>query len=90
MTKEPTATIYNCLEQSFWTKKKCFRCQKFFTTTDYQNKNYQLSFLEVLKVEQSERPQYCLEVVVQLAHQQCSLFKKYPNECQIQIVKNII
>jgi hypothetical protein len=84
MIKESTRSIYNCLTVSFWTARKCLSCQKFFTLTDLANQNYQLFFKEVIKIEQ-----YNLEVMVELTHQQCSLFKTNPN-AQIEIVKDII
>ena len=64
--KKSTQTIYDCLSLAFWLQRKCYTCQQFFTKADYEQKNYQLYFQEVLKVDQLN-----LEVVVQLSHQSC-------------------
>ena len=68
MTKESTRTIYSCLGENFWTSRKCQQCQTFFTSQDYQTKNYQLIFLAVPKINQLN-----LEAVVQLEHKSCCL-----------------
>ena len=73
-----TETIYNCLEKSFWTKRKCLHCQKFFTASDYLNQNYQLTFLKVLKAQENH-----LEVVVQLQHKQCFFTNSLNYQSQI-------
>jgi len=66
MIKNSPHAIYSCLSLAFLTQTKCHSCQVFFTKADYTQKNYQLTFLEVLKVNQLN-----LEVVVQLTHQSC-------------------
>jgi len=66
MNQEPTRTIYNCLGPSFWATRKCHSCQQFFTCQDYQTNNYQLTFLQVLEINQLN-----LAVVVQLTHLEC-------------------
>ena len=68
MKKITTETIYNHLNHSFWTNRKCSQCQHFFTLTDYQTQNYQLAFLAVFKAHHNH-----LEARVQLSHQQCLL-----------------
>jgi len=89
-------TIYDCLSSIFWTNRKCWKCQKQFTISDYQIKNYYLTFQEILEVWESKefpepRDNACFDgVIVRLFHQQCSLFKSSSNECQVEVVKDII
>ena len=91
----PTETIYNCLGSTFWTKRKCGNCQKQFTKENYQKHNYYLTFFEIGDVwTASEFPEprdnACFDgVIVHLFHLNCQLTKQYPNECQIEIVKDI-
>jgi len=89
--KEPTRSIYNCLEESFWTKRKCSSCQKFFTKQDFQKQNYQLFFKEIGEKKPANSLNYAIlaEVIVRLFHKYCPLIKHYPSECQIEIVKDI-
>ena len=74
MNKASTHSIYNCLEPAFWTKRKCLNCQKFFTSTDYQTKNYQLFFKEIGNIKSAPSLNYAVleGVMVELQHQQCS------------------
>jgi len=96
MIKEPTRTIYSCLTATFWTCRKCWRCQKQFTQTDYQANNYQLSFCEILNIAQSQefpepRDNACLEgVLVKLFHQHCSLTADFNYQPAIICQQSII
>jgi len=68
-----TQTIYSRLSSAFWTKRKCHRCQRFFTIIDYQTQNYQLSFQEIGQVKPPNSLSYAVlaGVIIQLSHQTC-------------------
>ena len=73
MIKEPTRTIYSCLTSSFWTKRQCHRCHRFFTIIDYQTSNYQLFFSEIGSVKPPNSLSCAVldGVIVQLSHPAC-------------------
>ena len=73
MNKESTTTLYSCLALAFWTKRKCFSCQTFFTKLDFKQNNYQLFFKEIGQVKSTTSLNYAVleGVIVELTHKTC-------------------
>jgi hypothetical protein len=89
LNKNTNHTIYECLSSSFWTERKCWACQQRFTKQDYQQKNYQFTFQEILNVWESKdfpepRDNACLEgVIVKLFHQTCQKVNFHITDCHL-------
>ena len=73
-------SIYKCLTDKFWTKRKCRDCQQIFTQKDYQENNYAFSFWEIGNIYDFEKyAENLLQdiallngVIVRLLHLNCS------------------
>ena len=94
--QNPTETIYDCLNSDFWTKRQCSHCQYFFSSDDYQKQNYQLYFEEVNEViKVSKQGKIILNyaflegVLVKLFHKSCQKVKYSPQDCRVEIMKDI-